>query len=77
MTMIVSGIPTKKALKAAVASGVLFEVYDPALLPEWRKYGEYFSPYRLPLGAAIVVTNHPKRSWFAEIIQTEKGLQVK
>jgi len=75
MTMIVN-FPTKKALKEAAANNTPIVVKDPALMPEWRKYGETFTAQLLPLGAGVCVTNHPKRSWFAEIRQTTKGLRI-
>ena len=66
MTMIVN-YPTKKQFRLAVESGADPQVSDPALMPEWRKYGAYFSISQLPEGASICVTNHPKRSGFAEV----------
>lgn len=73
MTMIVN-LPTKKALKEAIAvDPQSFVVVDPALMPEWRKYGERFRLHSMKPGESIVVTNHPKRSWFAEITAKEGG----
>jgi hypothetical protein len=67
MTMIIERFKTKKALKEAIARGDQVEIIDPALMPEWRKYGSHFEISILPLGEAIVVTNHPRRTWFAEL----------
>lgn len=75
MTMIVD-YPTKKALKEAVANGPEYvQVIDPSLMPEWRKYGAtQFSLDAMKAGDSIVVTNHPKRSWFAEIVCKGNGV---
>ena len=75
MTMIIEGYASKKALREAVAAGTEVTVYDPSLMEDWRKYGEYFKISSLPEGASIVATNHPKRSWFAEI--SVKGGKIK
>lgn len=72
MTMIVTGFASKKSLKEAVAAcpqEVL--ITDPALMPEWRKYGEVFRASAIKIGDSVVVTNHPKRSWFAEITRID------
>ena len=76
MTMIISGFASKKTLKEAAANGQDFFIEDPALMPEWRKYGARFKASSLPIGAVIVATNHPKRSWFAEIRMTPSGIKV-
>lgn len=76
MTMIVQAISTKKELKTRLLMGGNVRIEDPALMPEWRKYGSSFLATELPVGATIVVTNHPKRSWFAEIQRTTEGFKV-
>lgn len=35
-----------------------------------------FDASDMKVGQREVVTNHPKRSWFAEIIRTESGFKV-
>lgn len=74
MTMIAQ-YPTKKAFKEAVAadpSKVL--ITDPALMPEWRQFGcEQFTLDRVQVTQHFTVTNHPKRSWFAEVRCTGDG----
>jgi hypothetical protein len=76
MTCIVSPsrYPTKKALREAVAlhpDEVTIE--DPALMPEWRKHGSLFSADTLKPGEEVVVTNHPKRSGFAQVGRKADG----
>ena len=75
MTMIVQ-VATKKELKSQLLAGEAVRIEDPALMPAWRKYGESFLATELPVGAVICVTNHPKRSWFAEITRTADGFKV-
>ena len=68
MTMIVSGYATKKALKEDIAAGKFPLFVDPSFDPSWRKFGkEEFGLLDVPVGQSFVVTNHPKRSWFAEV----------
>ena len=71
MTCIVSPsrYKSKKALKEAAVNdpaGVWIE--DPSLFNPWHKPLSAFAP-----GESCVVTNHPKRSWFARVGRTEKG----
>lgn len=67
MTMIVQ-YPTKKAFKEAVAADPrAVSVEDPSLMPSWCKYGPSFTLDTLRVGDSITVTNHPKRSWFAQV----------
>lgn len=74
MTMIVQ-FPTKKALKEMAASEpALVHVQDPSFFD--KPYGEYFRLDVMKVGSKIVVTNHPKRSWFAQIERTDKGFKV-
>ena len=69
MTMIVRGYATKKALKEAVkADPCSIRVEDPAVMKEWLKYGySDFTLDYMKAGDSFCCTNHPKRSWFAEI----------
>lgn len=68
MTMIVNGYATKKALKEAVMIGKHPTFIDPSFDPSWRKFGkEEFGLLDVPVGQSFTVTNHPKRSWFAEV----------
>jgi len=76
MTMIVTAIPSKKELKTRLLLGGNVRIEDPALMPEWRPYGASFLAADLPVGASIVVTNHPKRTWFANIKRTADGFKV-
>ena len=78
MSMIVDAniLPTKKSLKEAVCKdpdGITF--YDPAIMPEWRKYGIEFQLNHLEMEDEIIVTNS-KRTWFASIKRTPKGYKV-
>ena len=67
MTMI-ADYPTKKALREAIAADpAAVQITDPAIMPEWRKFGTRFSLDHLEAGDEIVCTNHPKRSWFAQV----------
>ena len=69
MTCIVLGYKTKKDLKEAVAILKDVVITDPSI----------FNPYtgsakaRINTKGSIVVTNHPKRSWFAKIELNNKG----
>ena len=65
MTCVVSPTkyPTKKALKAAVeAAPQRVWIEDPSIFSP-----RLFSADEIPPGCTEVVTNHPKRSWFAQI----------
>ena len=68
MTMIVQGFTTKKHMKEAIAAGDRPTFTDPSFDPSWMKFGKAkFSLLDVPVGQSFIVTNHPKRSWFAEI----------
>jgi hypothetical protein len=71
MTCIVQ-YDTKAAFKKAVAEDPKrVSIYAPAL------HGERtFTADTIPVGTTEYVTNHPKRSWFAAIKNTAKGLKV-
>jgi len=65
MTCIVSPhhFPTKKALRLWVMKDPeLVEIVDPSIVSPRR-----FIASHLKLGEEVVVTNHPKRSWFAQV----------
>ena len=65
MTCIVE-FPSKKAFKEAVADEpVHVHVYDPSIFNERR-----FNLTDMAIGETIYVTNHPKRSWFAQVRRT-------
>ncbi len=71
MTCIVN-FSTKKALREALERGEdNFRIDDPSIFNP-----RSFRPMEIPVGQKVVVTNHPKRSWFAEIQRTEKGYKV-
>lgn len=78
MTCIIHGASTKKELKAKVESanaGFLngrLTIEDPSLFnPRW------FDLISLGEGQEEVVTNHPKRSWFAQVGRRGGKLYVK
>jgi hypothetical protein len=75
MTCIVTGFPTKKALREALAAGRTAYITNPSVFPPSRFEHEGWTD-SIPLGKTVIVTNHPKRSWFAQITRTEKGLKV-
>ena len=71
MTCIVSPTryPSKKALKDAVAvdPGRVY-IEDPSIFAP-----RSFSADEIPVGKTEVVTNHPKRTWFAQIGRKADG----
>lgn len=73
MTCIVSPAtyPSKKALAAAVAErpGHVW-ITDPSIFPGSR--GDFIADALKP-GEVVFVTNHPKRSWFAQVGRTSAG----
>ena len=74
MTMIVNGYATKKALKEDVAAGNYPLFHDHSLMESWLQFGKAnFSLRDLTPGDVFCVTNHPKRSWFAEVKCTAPG----
>lgn len=70
MTCIVSPteFPSKKSLREAVVAGREVYIEDPSIFKPWYRPLSDFKP-----GEEVVVTNHPKRSWFAQVGRTEKG----
>lgn len=71
MTCIVSPsrYPTKKALREAVAKEpARVWIEDPSIFAP-----RSFSAAEIGLGLCEVVTNHPKRSWFAQIVRKPDG----
>lgn len=62
MTCIVTRFKTKKEMKEYAALYGNFVIYDPSIFNE-----RFFNASDLKDGEEIVVTNHPKRSWFARI----------
>ena len=70
MTCVVEGFKTKKALKEAAAAGRDFYISDPSL----------FSPHSCmasELEREVVVTNHPFRTWFAQVGRKNGKVYVK
>jgi len=61
MTCIVN-FKTKKELKQAVKDGKLFYIEDPSFLNP-----RTFTTNQMENGEVVVVTNHPKRNWFAQL----------
>lgn len=75
MTHIAFGYKTKKDFAAAVAEDATrVEVVDPSIFPGACSGNVDFVARTLQ---SFVVTNHPKRSWFAAVKLTPKGIQVK
>jgi hypothetical protein len=60
--------PTKKSLREAVARcpGAVY-IEDPSIFAGSRSC---FTAADIKVGESLVVTNHPKRSWFASIRRT-------
>lgn len=73
MTCIVKDFKTKKALKEHVQAGHDFTVEDPSLFNPY--YGDAKTLLRRK-GSSIVVTNHPKRSWFAKVELVNETMKV-
>ena len=84
MTCIVEGFKTKKALKEHVAKMDLLDplerardihVSNPSPFPCGKfEYAGYL--HYMPEGKKVIVTNHPKRSWFATIERKNGRLVV-
>lgn len=72
MTCIVEGFPSKKSLKAAIDQGEIVFIKDPSIFAP-----RTFKASEIPEGKMEVVTNHPKRSWFASIEKKNGELIVK
>jgi len=78
----VEGFKTKKDLKERV------KCFMPLVDPRLDFYISNPSPFpagtyeyagmasSLPVGKKVIVTNHPKRSWFAQIERTAAGFKV-
>jgi hypothetical protein len=79
MTCIVQGFKTKKELKErcqAINEGMQgrdFYIQDPSIFSG----NQSCMVQALPDGAEVVVTNHPKRSWFAQLGRKAGKLYVK
>lgn len=77
MTCIIHGARTKKELREKcniINAGnpeVHLAIEDPSIFNS-----RYFAVTDMKIGQGEVVTNHPKRSWFARITRTEKGFRV-
>ena len=83
MTCIVEGFASKKALKEClrafgpgpVDTRLDFYISNPSPFPAGAyEYAGMAS--KLPVGKKVIVTNHPKRSWFATIERTVQGWRV-
>lgn len=72
MTCIVKGFKTKKDLAAAAKAGEPIQISNPSPFPqgtyEWNGWAA-----DMPIGKVAIVTNHPKRSWFAQITKRPDG----
>jgi hypothetical protein len=71
MTCIVE-LPSKKALRERIATAPeRVYITDPSIFKP-----RYFTASEMTIGQREVVTNHPKRSWFAQITRTATGFKV-
>lgn len=70
MTAIVNGkkYPSKKDLKQSITEGNHVWIDDPSMFNP-----RSFFSNELKNGEKVIVTNHPKRSYFAEIGRNSKG----
>jgi hypothetical protein len=70
MTCIVSETryPTKKSLKEALQRGESVMIEDPSIMNP-----RVFSTKEMERGQKVIVTNHPKRSYFVEIFKDVDG----
>jgi hypothetical protein len=70
MTCIVSltRYPTIKSLKEAIQKGESIMIEDPSIMNP-----RVFSTVEMGRGEKVVVTNHPKRSYFVEIMKDVDG----
>lgn len=65
---------TKKELKEAIASNEYFLIERTGFGGDT---GLYYRTDTIAEGASVYVTNHPKRSWFAQISRKDGKLIVK
>ncbi len=72
MTCIIEGFKTKKDLIEHLSNGYAVIIYDPSIVAP-----RAFSTSELKEGEEIVATNHPKRSWFAQIGRKGGKIYVK
>ena len=75
MTCIITGVTSKGELKRLATQG------EAALANVWIEDPSIFNPRsfgatEMAVGQREVVTNHPKRSWFAQIERTATGFKV-
>lgn len=68
MTCIIEGFKTKKELRDAIKAGVDPSIVDPSIFRP-----RVFRASEIPNNTSVVVTNHPKRSWFVEICKGRDG----
>lgn len=64
--------PTKKSLRQALLAKEVVSFRDPSIVAT-----RTFTSEDMRVGEQIVVTNHPKRSWFAEVTKTADRFLVK
>lgn len=69
MTWIIEGYTSKGELKRHIAQGANPIVFNPSVFNEQN--GPLASLVKP--GDSVVVTNHPKRSWFAKITRKQDG----
>lgn len=81
MTVIVEGIKTKKELKEAAdlwnqgerGLDVPGQFQDPAIVNPLNQGNPFTFALVKAAGLSFVCTNHPKRSWFAQISVSPSG----
>ena len=66
-------IKTKKELKEEIKAGRRLYFQDPSLFNPQSWEVNSTSNLSLPKGSTIYCTNHPKRSWFAQITRKQDG----
>ena len=77
MTCFVSGFKTKKAFKEAVEAGATIYIQNPSpFLPGTHEIHNGAKVDEIRYGHPVLVTNHPKRSWYAIIERKDNGKLV-
>ncbi len=71
MTCIVQFSKKSDLINAIKADPKKVTIEDPSIFNP-----RLFTAAEIQPGETIYVTNHPKRSWFAQIKRTDKGLKV-
>lgn len=70
--------PTKKSFKQAIAEGKVVRVIDPAIINPVGGSVDYVLRTLEQRGEdGFVVTNHPKRTWFAHVTRDKRTGNIK